>query len=54
MALDPIFDHESFNKTELTQRLLNEYQHNFPVTSTPYADIAERLGVDEQTILDFA
>ena len=52
MALDPIFDHESFNKTELTQRLLNEYQHNFPVTSTPYADIAERLGVDEQTILD--
>ena len=52
MALDPIFDHESFNKTEFTQRLLNEYQHNFPVTSTPYADIAERLGVDEQTILN--
>ncbi|RDH85748.1 MAG: AsnC family protein [endosymbiont of Galathealinum brachiosum] len=39
-------------KIELTQRLLNEFQHNFPVTSTPYADIAERLNVDESTILE--
>jgi len=51
MALDSIYDYGSFHKTELTQKLLNEYQHNFPVSSRPYADIAERLGVDEQTIL---
>jgi len=52
MALDNIYDHDAFQNIKLTQRLLNEYQHNFPVTSTPYADIAERLGVNEQTILD--
>jgi len=52
MALDNIYDHDAFQNTKLTQRLLNEYQHNFPVTSTPYADIAERLGVNEQTVLD--
>jgi DNA-binding Lrp family transcriptional regulator len=40
------------NKTELTQKLLNEYQHHFPLTSTPYADIAERLGVAEATVLE--
>ena len=52
MSLDQIYDHDSFIKTELTEKLLNEYQHNFPVTSTPYADIGERLGVDENTILE--
>jgi len=52
MALENIYDHGILHNTELTQRLLNEYQHNFPVTRTPYADIAKRLGVDEQTILD--
>jgi len=52
MALDQNYDHETFDKTELTQKLLNEYQHNFPVTSTPYVDIGKRLGVDEQTILE--
>jgi len=52
MALDQLNDHGSFHKTELTQKLLNEYQHNFPVTSTPYADIGKRLGVDEQAIIE--
>lgn len=52
MALDRIHEHDILQNTEFTQRLLNEYQHNFPVTSTPYADIAERLGVNEQTILN--
>lgn len=40
------------NKTELTQKLLNEYQHHFPLTSRPYADIAERLGVEEAMVLE--
>lgn len=52
MALDKTYDHDRLYNTELTQQLLNEYQHNFPVSSTPYAEIAERLGVDEQTVLD--
>lgn len=51
MALDQNYDHDSFHKTELIQKLFNEYQHNFPVTPTPYADMAERLGVDESTVL---
>jgi DNA-binding Lrp family transcriptional regulator len=37
--------------TELEKRLLNDYQRNFPLTSTPYADIAEQLGVSEQLVL---
>ncbi len=32
-------------------RLLNEFQRNFPLTSTPFAEIAARLGSDEPTVL---
>ena len=39
-------------KTEILQRLLNEFQHELPLSPTPYADMAERLGIDEQTLLD--
>ncbi len=39
-------------KVELTQKLLNEYQHNFPVSSAPYAEIADKLGVSEVTVLN--
>ncbi len=52
MALDQIYDHEEIKKMQLIQKLLNEFQHDFPVTSTPYVDIAERLDVDESTILE--
>lgn len=34
------------------RRLLNDFQHDLPLTPTPFADIAERLGVDEQTVLE--
>jgi len=45
-------EHNLNAKTELVQNLLNEYQHNFPLSCTPFAEIADRLGVDEQCVLD--
>lgn len=38
--------------SELEKRLLNDFQQGLPLSSTPYADIAERLGVSEDQILD--
>ncbi len=35
----------------LERRLLNDYQHNFPLSSTPYADMARELGVSEAEVL---
>lgn len=32
-------------------RLLNEFQRGFPLTPAPFADIADRLGCDEATVL---
>lgn len=37
--------------TELEKRLLNDYQHGFPLSPTPYADIASDLNVSEDKIL---
>jgi len=37
---------------EFTARLLNELQYNFPLTPSPFADIAKRLGVQEEEVLD--
>lgn len=39
-------------KTELIQQLLNEFQHDFPLSATPYADMANKLGISEQTVID--
>lgn len=36
---------------EINRRLLDEFQRDFPLSSTPYADIAEKLGIDEQEVL---
>ena len=38
--------------TMLQLRLLDEYQRGFPLSPTPFADIAQDLGTDEQTIID--
>lgn len=38
--------------SELERRLLNDFQRDLPLSPTPYADMAARLGVDEQTVLD--
>lgn len=36
--------------TPLQKRLLNDYQHDFPLTATPYQDIADQLGVSEDEV----
>ena len=36
----------------LQQQIVNDFQHGFPLTSQPYADIADRLGVDESTVIE--
>jgi DNA-binding Lrp family transcriptional regulator len=35
----------------LDQRLLNDFQHGFPLSPAPYADIARELGVSETEVL---
>jgi len=36
---------------ELEKKLLNDFQHDFPLTPAPYADMAKRLGVTEAEVL---
>jgi DNA-binding Lrp family transcriptional regulator len=36
----------------LEKRLLNDFQHDFPLSATPYADMAEQLGVSENEVLN--
>ncbi|MDX8130236.1 Lrp/AsnC family transcriptional regulator [Methylomonas sp. BW4-1] len=36
----------------LHKRLLNDYQQDFPLSPTPYRDIAEQLGVSEDEVLN--
>lgn len=42
---------QHMNLTELERKLLNDFQHDFPLTPTPYADIAKQLGVSEAEVL---
>ena len=37
--------------TDLQKNLLNDFQRNFPLSPTPYADIATQLGVSEEAVL---
>ncbi len=37
--------------TDLQKRLLNDFQRDFPLSPTPYRDIAEQLGVTETDII---
>ncbi len=37
--------------TEFDRRLLNDFQHEFPLTPAPYADIARELGVTEDEVI---
>jgi len=52
MTIDEVSQPDVIDKTKLIQQLMNEYQHDFPLSSTPYADIAARLGVEELQILE--
>jgi len=36
---------------ELDRRLLNDFQHDFPLVDDPYAEIANRLGTTEADVL---
>jgi len=36
----------------LERRLLNDFQHDLPLSATPYADIAARLGVSEEEVIE--
>jgi DNA-binding Lrp family transcriptional regulator len=38
--------------TPLHKQLLNDYQRNFPLSPTPYQDIASELGVSETEVID--
>lgn len=37
--------------TELEKHLLDDYQQGLPLSATPYADMAEQLGVSEDEVL---
>ena len=53
MTVEAIGHHDTREyKTELIQQLLNEFQHNFPLSATPYADMAKQLGTTEQAVID--
>jgi siroheme decarboxylase len=36
---------------ELEKKLLNDFQQQMPMSATPYLDIANHLGVDEQQVI---
>src|SRR3989344_4776168 len=38
--------------TEPERRLLNDFQHDFPLSPAPYADMARALGVTEAEVLE--
>ncbi|WP_043739508.1 Lrp/AsnC family transcriptional regulator [Thioalkalivibrio nitratireducens] len=38
--------------TDLERHLLNDFQHDLLLTPRPYAEMGERLGVDEQAVID--
>ena len=40
------------NLSELERHLLNDFQHNLPLTSEPYAEMAKQLGVSEDDVLN--
>ena len=42
----------AYGLSKLEMRLLNDYQRGFPMSSTPYADIARDLQVSEDDVLD--
>ncbi len=42
----------AFAFSALEKQLLNNYQQKLPLSLTPYADMAEDLGVSEQTVLN--
>ena len=53
MSISPIFQNQSNNiEIKKIQQLLNKFQHNLPLSSTPYADMAQQLDMSEEKLLD--
>ncbi|WP_456378099.1 Lrp/AsnC family transcriptional regulator [Thiolapillus sp.] len=58
MAAPAVINYPSINTaiepelSTLEKRLLNEYQQGFPLSATPYADIAAELGTSEALVLN--
>jgi DNA-binding Lrp family transcriptional regulator len=42
-------DRLEFNSTE--QQLLNNFQHDFPLTPRPYAELGKQLGISEDQVI---
>ena len=38
--------------SEIDRRLLDDYQHEFPLDPQPFATIADQLGIDEQKVIE--
>lgn len=38
--------------SELEKRLLNDFQREFPLSTTPFADLALELGISQQEVID--
>ena len=52
MSIESIHSHEHHrNEIIEIQRMLNQFQHDLPLSSTPYADMALKLGMEEQHLL---
>jgi DNA-binding Lrp family transcriptional regulator len=39
--------------THIEKRLLDDFQRDFPLTPTPYADVAKQLNTDEETVINY-
>lgn len=48
----PVDENETPNEVSVEQRLLNNFQHDFPLSPTPYADMAASLGISEKQVLE--
>jgi DNA-binding Lrp family transcriptional regulator len=44
--------HSAQNFSELEKHLLNDFQHEFPLSERPFADIAKAFGTDEVTVIN--
>ena len=42
---------ERIQLNSLEKRVLNEFQHNMPLSEQPYVDMAQQLGVSEKSLL---
>ncbi|MDH3355613.1 MAG: hypothetical protein OEL79_10415 [Chromatiales bacterium] len=59
MSHENVHSFESMNNSsivnelsEFEKRLLNDYQRDFPLSSTPFAELSEQLGVSETRIIE--